>query len=144
MRLERISGSLADFKDDIGRFPTMEEGLRALLEKPATINNEAWKGPYVDRPDIPPDPWLKDYLYIYPAKFGSEEFDLYSTGQNEVDDHGLKDDITNWKPVDHRYYPHSSNNNLWFIGVSLVTTLVLLITFLIKKRVVQSRDDHKG
>jgi general secretion pathway protein G len=48
------------FRIDTGRFPSTEEGLQALREQPADLEN--WKGPYLDKP-IEPDPWGNDYQY---------------------------------------------------------------------------------
>jgi general secretion pathway protein G len=49
------------FKLDVGRFPTTEEGLEALVKKPATVS-AGWSGPYL-KGSLPADPWGKPYHY---------------------------------------------------------------------------------
>src|SRR3954463_11031667 len=50
-----IKTALGVFEVDTGRFPTTEEGLRALVEPPGNLQN--WKGPYVDAQNIAADAW---------------------------------------------------------------------------------------
>ena len=52
--IERIGSVLDMYKLDVGTYPTGEQGLRALVEKPTGVN--AWSGPYV-KGDVPADPW---------------------------------------------------------------------------------------
>lgn len=47
------------FEQDIGRYPTSEEGLKVLVESP---NVSGWKGPYL-KTGLKPDPWDKPYIY---------------------------------------------------------------------------------
>ena len=49
------------FKVDTGRYPTEEEGLTALIKKPA--NAEKWNGPYTDGSFMPKDDWNNDFVY---------------------------------------------------------------------------------
>ena len=48
------------FHEDIGRYPTQKEGLRALIEDPLTLS---WKGPYLHPQTIYGDPWYNLFLY---------------------------------------------------------------------------------
>lgn len=60
---------------DVGRYPTQEEGLKALWEKPE--NEPLWNGPYLSK-QIPKDPWGRDYAYKTPGEHGP--YDLHSLG----------------------------------------------------------------
>lgn len=61
-QIRMIETSLDTFRLDLGRYPTQEEGLGALLAPtPETITN--WNGPYLDG-NIPVDPWGRAYGYF--------------------------------------------------------------------------------
>ncbi|HEV2296166.1 MAG TPA: type II secretion system major pseudopilin GspG [Tepidisphaeraceae bacterium] len=85
-----LGGALDTFEVDNGRYPTTEEGLRALVERPA--NAENWR-PYL-KGGVPVDPWKRPYGYSYPGSNNPESFDLYSLGP---DGREGGDDITNWE-----------------------------------------------
>lgn len=70
LQISDLEKSLEIFKLDVGRFPTTEEGLSALVTKPATVNS--WNGPYV-KGSLPQDPWGKPYTYTSPAANGGVE-----------------------------------------------------------------------
>ena len=81
------------FRLDVGRYPTMEQGLGALRIAPAGVNN--WDGPYLQR-DIIADPWGTAYVYRIPGEHG--DFDLISYGADGVE--GGEDDnrdIVSWE-----------------------------------------------
>ncbi len=82
---------------DMNSYPTTEQGLLSLLEKPADVENEdQWQGPYLDS-EVPKDPWGRDYQYEYPPSKGNLERDfpnIWSLGPDGED--GSEDDITNW------------------------------------------------
>lgn len=54
-----LSLALDLFNQDIGRYPTTEEGLKALVDNP---NEPEWKGPYL-KTGLKPDPWGQAYSY---------------------------------------------------------------------------------
>lgn len=85
-----LEGSLDQFEIDVSRYPTTEEGLRALVEPPG--NAEGWRGPYVKK-GVPTDPWNRPYNYSYPGSNNPSGFDLYSLGP---DGREGGDDINNW------------------------------------------------
>jgi len=60
VQISEIEKSLEVYKLDVGRFPTTEEGLEALVTKPASANG--WTGPYI-KGGLPTDPWGKPYKY---------------------------------------------------------------------------------
>lgn len=84
-----IATGLELFELDNGRFPTTDEGLKALLEKPSWATS--WKGPYLK--NKPVDPWGREYQYRCPGTHGPD-YDLYSLGQDGVES---EDDIGNWQ-----------------------------------------------
>lgn len=92
-QIELFGTALDAFRLDVGRYPTTEEGLKALREKPSGL--EAWKGPYLPK-EIPLDPWGKPYLYKSPGEHG--EYDLLSYGLDGVEGgEGENEDVVSWK-----------------------------------------------
>jgi general secretion pathway protein G len=91
-QIHLLATALDLFHLDVGRYPTEEEGLKALREKPSNL--ASWGGPYLDKP-VPKDPWARDYLYKCPGEHGP--FDLYSLGADGAPGgEGENQDITNW------------------------------------------------
>jgi general secretion pathway protein G len=78
--IERISSVLDLYKLDVGSYPTTEQGLAALVQKPGGAGN--WNGPYLKGDAIPVDPWNHPYVYRSPSERTGREFDLCSTGPN--------------------------------------------------------------
>lgn len=76
-QIEAFEKALDTFRLDVGRYPSSEEGLDALLTKPAAASK--WNGPYL-RKEIPPDPWGHAYLYRSPGSKG--EFEILSYGKD--------------------------------------------------------------
>ena len=67
LQITDLEKSLEIFKLDVGRFPSTDEGLKALTAKPATANG--WNGPYI-KGGVPDDPWGKPYGFTSPATNG--------------------------------------------------------------------------
>lgn len=65
-QIAMLSTALDLFRADVGRYPTTEEGLEALIKRPDTVPADRWKGPYLRQPKIPLDPWGHQYLYSGP------------------------------------------------------------------------------
>ena len=82
------------FEVDCARYPTTEEGLRALVQQPATLPE--WKGPYLKR-GLPNDPWHNPYVYRCPGQNNPSGYDLYSFGPDGQEGGG--DDIDNWSEL---------------------------------------------
>lgn len=61
VQIADIDKALEIFKLDVGRYPTTEEGLDALVRKPASANG--WAGPYLKGGAVPTDPWNHPYRY---------------------------------------------------------------------------------
>jgi general secretion pathway protein G len=77
-QIEAFEKSLDTYRLDVGRYPTTEEGLAALLVAPATAGGK-WNGPYLKKA-VPPDPWGHPYLYRAPG--AKAEFDIISLGRD--------------------------------------------------------------
>lgn len=92
-QIELFGTALDAFRLDVGRYPTTDEGLKALREKPSGL--DAWKGPYLPK-EIPMDPWGKPYLYKSPGEHG--EYDLLTYGLDGAEGgEGENQDVVSWK-----------------------------------------------
>jgi general secretion pathway protein G len=84
--------ALQQYRLDVGRFPSTEQGLQALVSKPATVAK--WDGPYLEK-TLPLDPWGHPYVYVSPGEHG--DVDISSTGRDgRPGGDGLDADITSW------------------------------------------------
>ena len=93
LQIEEFSASLDLFHLEVGRFPTTEEGLAALVEQPAGVDD--WQGPYLRKRTLPVDPWKRSYLYESPGQNGP--FDIYSLGSdNAAGGEGEAADVVSW------------------------------------------------
>ncbi len=75
--IERIASILDMYKLDVGSYPSTDQGLRALVERPTDAAN--WNGPYV-KGNVPVDPWNHPYVYRDPSNRPGHDFDLCSEG----------------------------------------------------------------
>lgn len=85
-----LETALDAFEIDTGRYPSGDEGLKALVEAPPSVQN--WRGPYIKR-GVPNDPWGHPYVYRFPGRNNANGFDLFSMGP---DGREGNDDIGNW------------------------------------------------
>ena len=92
--IQATETALTLFKLDNFKFPTSDQGLRALTEKPVDPGIRNWRaGGYLKR--VNKDPWGNDYLYVSPGTHG--EFDLYTLGADgQPGGEGANADIGNW------------------------------------------------
>ena len=65
IEIGQIGQTLDLYKLEIGRYPTTQEGLQALITAPAGVTN--WNGPYWKKSAVPKDPWGNEYKYISPG-----------------------------------------------------------------------------
>ena len=94
-QVEMFGTALDTFRLDVGRYPTSEEGLKALREKPSGA--ERWDGPYLPK-EIPPDPWGRPYVYQSPGNHG--DYDLMSYGADGVEGgEGENQDAVSWRDL---------------------------------------------
>lgn len=93
--------ALEKYALDLNTFPTTEQGLDALTEKPSDLEEEQssnWAGPYISTgaKEAPKDPWGHKYSYEFPPTHGNGEYpDIWSAGPDGKD--GTEDDIVNWE-----------------------------------------------
>jgi general secretion pathway protein G len=84
--------ALQQFRVDVGRYPSTEQGLQSLLKRPGDLGR--WDGPYLEK-SIPTDPWGNPYVYASPGEHG--EIDISSAGRDgRPGGEGPDADITNW------------------------------------------------
>ena len=76
-QIEGLSKALDTYRLDTGRYPTVEQGLAALVIKPA--DELRWNGPYLQKA-VPPDPWGRPYVYRVQA--GGADVELLSLGKD--------------------------------------------------------------
>ncbi len=90
-----LEQSLERFFIDMDRYPTAQEGLKALVSPPADLAKK-WRAPYIK--EVLPDPWGNEYAYRQPGLHGARTFDLWSRGADGADGgEGPNTDIKNWK-----------------------------------------------
>ena len=77
IQMQTIASGLDLFLLDVGRYPTEQEGLKALVEQPASL--ESWAGPYVSQASIITDPWGRPYVYKVPGR-NRTAYELYTLG----------------------------------------------------------------
>ena len=97
IQIRNLETALKLYKLDNGSYPDTEQGLEALISKPATGNvpNKYREGGYLEQKKIPLDPWGNPYIYVSPGIHG--DFDILSYGSDGKDGGADKDaDITNW------------------------------------------------
>ncbi len=93
-QIELLGTSLDTFRLDVGRYPTTQEGLAALRQRP--FGTDRWDGPYLKK-DIPKDPWEHPYFYRSPGEAG-RPYDLFSYGADGAPGgDGDNRDITSWE-----------------------------------------------
>jgi general secretion pathway protein G len=94
--LRGIENALKFYRLDNFAYPTSEQGLEALVTRPADPNIRNWKpGGYLER-GIPKDPWGNPYLYLNPGNHG--EIDVYTLGRDgRPGGEELDADIGNWE-----------------------------------------------
>ena len=92
--ISNLENALKFYRLDNFTYPSTEQGLDALVTKPADPNIKNWKtGGYMDR--VPADPWGNSYLYLNPGNKG--EIDIYTLGRDgRPGGEGVDADIGNW------------------------------------------------
>jgi len=76
IEIGQISQTLDLYKLEVGRYPTTQEGLQALVSAPSGVSN--WNGPYWKKQSVPKDPWGNEYKYTSPAQ--SAPYEIISLG----------------------------------------------------------------
>lgn len=94
LQIEDLAASLDLYRLEVGRYPSAEQGLEALVTKPDATTN--WNGPYLRKKVVPKDPWGFDYTYRLPGEHGP--FDLFSLGADNAEGgEGENQDVVSWE-----------------------------------------------
>lgn len=93
--LQQLSSAVDEFHSVQGRYPTQDEGLKALTKQPSTVTDGRWSQLLRG---LHPDPWGRDYVYVYPGVHHPDKYDLYSFGRDGISNTGGndRDDINHW------------------------------------------------
>ncbi len=94
--IQAMGTALTLYRLDNFKYPTTDQGLKALIQQPADPNIRNWrKGGYIQDGSLK-DPWGNDYQYTYPGTHG-HEYDLYSFGADgQEGGEGEDADVGNW------------------------------------------------
>jgi len=95
LEIDQIGQALDLYKLEIGRYPTSQEGLGALMTAPSGVAN--WNGPYLKRNAVPKDPWSNEYRYVSPGD-QNRPYDIISLGSDGKEGgDGDGKDINSWQ-----------------------------------------------
>ena len=93
-QIENFATALDGFLVDVGRYPSTQEGLAALRQRPFGVDR--WDGPYLKK-EVPKDPWDRPYLYRSPGDAG-RPYDIVTLGADGgPGGDGDNRDITSWE-----------------------------------------------
>ena len=93
-QIDALEKALDQYRLDVGHYPTMEEGLAALMVRPA--NEPKWDGPYLKR-EVPKDPWGHEYEYLVPGENGLPFGIKSNGGDGQPGGEGNNADIKSWE-----------------------------------------------
>ena len=94
IEIGQISQTLDLYKLEVGRFPTTQEGLQALITAPSGVTN--WNGPYWKKGTLPKDPWGNEYKYVSPAQ--NAPYEIISLGADGKEGgEGVNSDLSSSK-----------------------------------------------
>ncbi len=93
-QIKAFKTALVQYYNDVGVFPTNEQGLQALWTKPQGA--ERWQGPYVDE-EIPADPWGRPFVYRYPGENTKDPEILSYGADGQPGGTEINADIVSWK-----------------------------------------------
>ena len=88
-QIEAFKTALQAYEFDVGEYP---KDLQGLVQKPSDVDDDTWKGPYLQSNEVPKDPWRRDYQYKSPGDH-FKDFDIWSDGVKAGDP---GDDIASW------------------------------------------------
>lgn len=95
LQIEELGAALDLYRLELGRYPSSEEGLAALVQAPAAVDAR-WQGPYLKKKTVPKDPWGYDYHYQFPGQ--QDIYDLFSLGaDNAHGGDGENSDVLGWE-----------------------------------------------
>lgn len=92
-QLDSFEKALGAYRLDVGHYPSTQQGLKALVERPP--EEPKWSGPYLSKA-VPPDPWGRSFVFRNPGDSG-HDFELMSLGKDgQRGGAGLDADISVW------------------------------------------------
>lgn len=92
-QLRGVGNAVEEFRADVGRYPTEQEGLKALIERPQGVDEKKWGGPYLAKRTVPMDSWENEFVYKLDPAFG---FVIKSYGADEKEGgEGINADLDN-------------------------------------------------
>ncbi len=94
IEIGQIGQALDLFKLEVGRYPSTQEGLQALISAPTGVSN--WNGPYWKKSTLPKDPWNNEYRYVAPGQHGAYDIISYGADGREGGE-GADKDIASWQ-----------------------------------------------
>lgn len=94
--LQQIKTNLMMYQAANGFYPSTEQGLKALVQKPETEPKPRNWHQLDDQ--VPRDPWDQEYFYRYPGKHNPKEYDIFSAGADRNPE-TEEDNIGNWEPA---------------------------------------------
>jgi len=92
-QLKSLETALTSYKIETNRYPTTEQGLRALVAKPATVMPQKAFHRLIS-PELMIDSWNHEFQYRIPGIHNPDGYDVWSLGADGVS--GTEDDIGNW------------------------------------------------
>ncbi len=96
--IQTIENALKLYRLDNSAYPSTEQGIRALVERPSLgrVPKKWREGGYLEKSAEPRDPWGNEFLYLSPG-IHNRDFDLWSYGADgEEGGEGEDADVTNW------------------------------------------------
>ncbi|MDY6820250.1 MAG: type II secretion system major pseudopilin GspG [Deferribacterota bacterium] len=102
--IKALETALKMYRLDTGRYPTTDQGLQALIEKPeiSPVPNN-WNGPYLDSEELPKDPWGNEYVYRSPGEYientrRQRDYEIICLGaDSKIGGEGFDADIKNYE-----------------------------------------------
>ena len=98
-QIKQLESALTFYQMDNGRFPTTDQGLRALVEAPTTapLPLNYRRGGYLQGGQVPMDPWGAPYQYLSPGESNPTGIDLWTLGSDgQPGGEGPDKDVGNW------------------------------------------------
>jgi general secretion pathway protein G len=99
VQMRILEDALKRYKLDNGIYPTTAQGLESLVIEPTTepLPRNWQEGGYLDKPELPLDPWGNEYIYISPGQYGPD-YDLFTFGADGLEGgEGYDADIQSWR-----------------------------------------------
>ncbi len=94
LQIEDLSAGLDLYRLEVGRYPSSEQGLEALVREPSGASK--WNGPYLRKSELPLDPWGVAYHYQSPGEHGA--YDLYTLGADgQPGGEDENQDVASWE-----------------------------------------------